>query len=542
MPTIQDHLSTLYPDTSGLDEAITSLIEDFRAKHSPAPTKNESPHREAILITYADQLTSPETSPLATLHAFLDSRLSDLDYDLTLHLLPFYPSSSDDGFSVMDYTSVDPANGTWDDIAALNAEFPLMFDAVFNHASVQGTWFEKFSAQEPGWETTFFTVAGTPDLRDVVRPRTHPLLTTFPTAAGQKQVWTTFSADQADLNLADHCVLLRLLDILLLYVARGARFIRLDAIAFLWKIPGTPCIHLPETHRVIQVMRAVLDQAAPHARLITETNVPHADNVSYFGDGTNEASLVYNFALPPLVLHTLTTGDATKLTAWAKTLTLPSAETTFFNFLASHDGIGVNPARGILDQAEIDNLVATVLDHGGFVNYKILPDGTQIPYELNVNYFDALNDPVIPGDQALAAARFLAAHAIMFALRGIPGIYFHSLFGSRGDREGAIATGINRRINRQKITAADLTNDLADRTTLRAQVFAGLSDLLTQRAANPDFDPHGPQEILDSPAEIIAVQRGGTLCLTNVTSSPTTYGPIPLDPYETFWGPPASRV
>ncbi len=287
-------------------------------------------------------------------------------------------------------------------------------------------------------------------------------------------------------------------------------------------------------------MRAVLDHAAPHVRLITETNVPHADNVSYFGDGINEAQLVYNFALPPLVLHTLTTGDATKLKAWAKTLSLPSADTTFFNFLASHDGIGVNPARGILDQTEIDHLVATVRAHGGFVSYKTLPDGTQTPYELNINYFDSLNDPFTPPSTAHTregVSRFLAAHAIMFALRGIPGIYFHSLFGSRGDREGAITTGINRRINRQKLAAATLSTELSDPTSLRSEVFTGLTSLLNQRASNPDFDPHGPQAILDSPATIFAIQRGTTLCLTNIIHTPATYESTPLAPYETLWIP-----
>ena len=126
------------------------------------------------------------------------------------------------------------------------------------------------------------------------------------------------------MNFKNPDVLLALLDALLFYVARGARFIRLDAIAYLWKRIGTSCIHLPQTHAVIQFWRAVLDEVAPHVLLITETNVPHADNVSYFGDGTNEAQLVYNFALPPLVLHALLRGDATHLTRWAQSLTLPS--------------------------------------------------------------------------------------------------------------------------------------------------------------------------------------------------------------------------
>ena len=131
-----------------------------------------------------------------------------------------------------------------------------------------------------------------------------------------------------------------------------------------------------------------------------------------------------------------TTGDATALLRWAAGLTPPSNETTFFNFLASHDGIGLNPARGILHDAEIDAMVQQVLAHGGCVSYKSNPDGTAGPYELNINYFDALCGPTRREALALQIDRFVAAHAIMFSLAGVPGIYFHSLFGSRGWPKG----------------------------------------------------------------------------------------------------------
>lgn len=160
-----------------------------------------------------------------------------------------------------------------------------------------------------------------------------------------------------DLNARNPVVLTALLEARCSSTQQKARFIRLDAIAYLWKEIGTACIHLPQTHAVIQLMRAVLDLAAPHVKLITETNVPHRDNISYFGDGRNEAQLVYNFALPPLVLHALLRGDASYLNQWAAGLAAPTPETAFFNFLASHDGIGLNPARGILPEAEIGFLV-----------------------------------------------------------------------------------------------------------------------------------------------------------------------------------------
>ncbi|PYI82284.1 MAG: sugar phosphorylase, partial [Verrucomicrobia bacterium] len=299
--------------------------------------------------------------------------------------------------------------------------------------------------------------------------------------------------------------------------------IRLDAIAYLWKEIGTSCIHLPQTHRVIQLMRAVLDEAAPHVMLITETNVPHADNISYFGDGTNEAQLVYNFALPPLVLHSLATGNAEKLTQWAQSLTLPSDQVTFFNFLASHDGIGLNPARGILTGAEIDTLVERAVAHGGFVSYKHNPDGSKSPYELNINYFDALSEPLSNEPIATQIKRFIVAHAIMLSLAGVPGIYFHSLFGSRGDRDGAEASGIPRRINRQRLLRRELEEHLPDASSLRARVFSAFKGPLHERRMNRAFHPQGWQHVIETDCRVFGLVRvspDGTepaLCLHNVT-------------------------
>jgi glucosylglycerate phosphorylase len=269
-------------------------------------------------------------------------------------------------------------------------------------------------------------------------------------------------------------------------------------------------------------MRAVLDEIAPHVLLITETNVPHADNVSYFGDRTNEAQLVYNFALPPLVLHSFATGNAETLTRWAQTLALPSDRVTFFNFLASHDGIGLNPVRGILSDAEIEALVKRTLDHGGYISYKHLPDGSRLPYEMNINYLDALSNPAVSEPVELAALKLLTAHAILLSLQGVPGIYFHSLFGSRGDRAGAEASGIARRINREKCIGVSLEAELDDSDSLRARVWAGQRNLLRIRRQHPAFAPTAPQHVLGLDARVFALLRqneDGTdtvLCLQNV--------------------------
>jgi glycosidase len=538
-------LHSIYPANraAAVQIELEQLCQSVPGQKNTAPELSE---QDALLITYADQVREPGRAPLATLADFTRAHLADVVSGV--HLLPFYPWSSDDGFSVKDFFAVDPASGDWPDIERFRPDFDLMFDAVFNHMSAQSEWFQKFVADEPAFRDFFVTVTGNPDLSQVVRPRALPLLTEFSTARGPEKVWTTFSADQVDLNFKNPAVLLATLRALLFYVHHGAKFIRLDAIAYLWKEIGTNCIHLPQTHQVIQLMRAVLDDVAPGVRLITETNVPHADNISYFGDGTNEAQLVYNFALPPLVLHSLATSNAEKLTRWAASLELPSPQTTFFNFLASHDGIGMNPARGILSQAEIDALVKRATDHGGFVSYKHNSDGSKSPYELNITYFDALSNPAAGEPEEIQIKRFLVAHAIMFALSGVPGIYFHSLFGSRNDRAGAESSGIPRRINRQKLSRAELEAELARPDSLRTRVFTGLRNLLQQRRQNPAFAPGATQRLLEMDSRVFALERisaagkDRVLCLKNVANAPVSVGPnaelksaIILAPYETRW-------
>ncbi len=484
--------------------------------------------RDAVLITYADQLTGkdPGEPPLRVLAHFCTRHLKGTVS--AIHVLPFYPWSSDDGFSVKDFHSVDPRYGTWEAIAHLGeAGFELMFDAVFNHVSVQGEWFQRFLAGDLAYQDFFITVPGNPDLTQVVRPRALPLVTQFKTSSGAAvKVWTTFSADQVDLNFKNPQVLLRVVQALLEYVARGARLIRLDAIAFLWKEIGTSCLHLPQTHAVIRFLRAVLDEVAPWVLLVTETNVPHADNVSYFGDGRNEAQLVYNFALPPLVLHSFAAGTAAQLSRWARNLALPSKNVAFFNFLASHDGIGLNPVRGLLGEAEIEGLVNRTLEHGGFVSYKSTPDGQKLPYELNINFLDALSNP---GEEpaSVAALKSATAHALLYSLQGVPGVYFHSLFGSRGDRLGAESSDIPRRVNREKLRRDALERELAAAGSLRQLVWSSQRELLKVRQQCRAFAPAAPQWILDLDPRIFAVLRkavgrddDSVLCLHNVSPEP----------------------
>jgi sucrose phosphorylase len=528
---ISEHLAALYGESAATQ--MRPLVEALMTRHATSAAQAQPPRRswplterDVLLITYPDQVREPGARPLQTLSEFCETHARDVVSGI--HLLPFYPWSSDDGFAVKDYFAVDPAFGSWQDVLRLGRSFDLMIDAVFNHLSVQGEWFGRFLRDEPEFHDFFVTIEGDPDLSQVVRPRALPLLTEFQTARGPRRVWTTFSADQADLNFKNPRVLLAVLEALLFYASQGARFIRLDAIAFLWKEMGTTCLHLPQAHAVVQLMRAVLDEAAPHVLLVTETNVPQAENVSYFGDGMNEAQLVYNFALPPLVLHSFATGNAAKLTRWAQSLALPSARVTFFNFLASHDGIGLNPARGILNEAEIDALVRRTLEHGGWISYKDMPDGSRWPYEMNINYLDALSNPAEREPAAWAARKFLTAHAILLSLQGVPGIYFHSMFGSRGDRAGAQAGGIPRRINREKLDRFRLEEQLHQARSLRRCVWRGFQKLLRIRRAQGAFHPQAAQRVLAMNERVFAVCRispekeSRVFCLHNVSAQPVS--------------------
>ncbi len=480
--------------------------------------------RTAVLIAYGDTLSRPGEAPLSTLRELLSDRVGDVVTDV--HLLPMYPWTSDDGFGVVDHRRIDPALGSWDDVARLARERTVWFDFVANHTSSASPWFRGWLAGAPGQAGFYLAQDAGFDTAQVVRPRTTPLFTTFARPDGPPvAAWTTFGPDQVDVDVRTPAVLLELTDILLGYLGLGAGAVRLDAIGFLWKESGTTCLHLPQTHTVIQVWRALLDEVAPGALLLTETNVPHAQNVSYFGDGSNEANLVYQFALPPLVLHAFVSGSTARLQTWAGGIGPVSPTATWFNFLASHDGIGLRPTEGILDDTERDALVARVLTHGGRVGLSRGPDGRESVYELNLTYLDALCTPAEAADPAVLVAKGLAAHSILLTVVGVPAVYIHSLLGTPPDLRGMQVSGINRRVNRPTLDADALALDLvAD--PRRAGMFGGLRRLLGVRRAQPALSPFAAQQALDLDDRVFAVRRTGggqtLVCVTNVTSQTVT--------------------
>ncbi len=442
--------------------------------------------KDIVLITYADQFSAPGEKALPVFTRFYNEWLSRSFSHV--HLLPFYPWSSDDGFSVIDYHEVAPETGSWCDVAELKKSASLMFDFVCNHMSAKSKWFENYINQTPGYEDFFISVDPETDLSAVTRPRALPLLTPFTLHDGSvRHLWTTFSEDQIDLNFASPEVLIAMVDVLLHYLMEGARYIRLDAVGFMWKIPGTNCIHLEQTHRLIQLFRAITDRVAPGTVLITETNVPHKDNISYFGDGENEAQMVYQFSLPPLVLHAVHCQDVRALCQWASSLKLPSMKTTWFNFLASHDGIGLNPLRGILPESEILSLVEKLQQEGALVNWKNNPDGTRSPYEINVTYLDALSPKESEDNERIA--RFILAHAVLLSFPGVPAVYIQSILGSRNDYDGVERLGYNRAINRKKYRAGEIDAELEDNKSLRHSIYHRLTQLIAVRRTEKAFHP-----------------------------------------------------
>ncbi|MFG1174834.1 alpha-amylase family glycosyl hydrolase [Erwiniaceae bacterium CAU 1747] len=538
-------------------QRLRVLIDDTRERirYQRKPHWDE---KDVVLITYADQFREDGIATLTTFTRFYQQHLQTT-FNL-VHLLPFFPWSSDDGFSVIDYHRIDEHCGDWQDIARLHQHTRLMFDFVCNHLSAESRWFKGYLAQDPRWDDFFISLPPATDLSAVTRPRTSPLLTPFTLANGETRfIWTTFSADQIDLNFANPEVLIAMITVLLDYLQKGADYVRLDAVGYLWKTPGTSCIHLEKTHQLVKLMRAVADEVAPGTVILTETNVPHKDNISYFGSGTDEAQMVYQFSLPPLVLHAIHYGSSRALRQWAASLDASGGTTTFFNFLASHDGIGLNPLRGILPETEIVSLVRDLASEGALISYKNNPDGTTSPYEINVTYMDALNKK--DDDDATRLRRFMLAHALLLAFPGVPAIYVQSLLGSRNDVEGVKRAGYNRAINREKYPLDDIQQALADTTTLRHRAFNALRQLIQVRQQQPAFHPDNPLKIQESENTLLVMVReaknaGDTLlCIYNLSDKTVSFalpddrpyrnvingeriyktGPRDLAPWEYYW-------
>ena len=505
-------------------DAVSERIDALIARYGDVANHSRDrllSHEDVMLITYGDTLTGPEP-PLQVLSRFQRDYLEGT-FDL-IHILPFHPYSSDDGFAVIDYYAVREDLGSWTDIESLAEHGRIMADAVINHVSSESGWLQAYLAGDNEFDDFFVECDPARDLSAVTRPRTSPLLTPFEDADGRiRHLWTTFSADQVDLNYRNPDVLIAVLDVLFFMIARGARLLRLDAVTFLWKEPDKSSANLPETHAIIKVIRAAVAALRSDVLIVTETNVPHHENIAYFGDGHDEAHMVYNFALPPLIAHSLINGDSRRITEWARKLNLPGDEVCFLNFTASHDGVGVRPVEEILDAAELQSLEDAVQLSGGTVSTRTTGDGSERPYELNCSYIDLIADTDDSDEMLLR--RFMASQAIVLSMPGVPAVYIQSLLGTRNDLQLMQQTGRARSINRSQHCYSDVLDRLRDENSLTAKVSGELTRLVDVRRQHVAFDPYGEFDVLELGDKVFAVRRRDrkgeetVVCLVNLTNS-----------------------
>ncbi|BCE00754.1 sugar phosphorylase [Marinicellulosiphila megalodicopiae] len=527
---VQQQLEFIYAEVelniSYLDfsKMLVETITQYSDLQQPEPHKNLWTEKDAILITYGDSITQYDSQhnvlekPLHTLHRFLNDYIAPTIN--SVHILPFYPYSSDDGFSVINYVSVNESLGEWSDVNAIAKDYNLMADLVINHCSSRSLWYANFKKGKGIGHDYFMPGDPNWDLTQVVRPRTSELLKLAKTKKGEKFVWCTFSHDQVDLNFQNPNVLNEMVNIIAFYIRQGVKVFRLDAVAFLWKKPGTSCINLEETHEAVRLFRTLIEHVAPNAIIITETNIPNRENLAYFGNA-NEAHCIYNFSLPPLLINTLLTGNNRYLKQWMMSMPPAQNGTCYFNFIASHDGVGLRPAEGLLSDKEINELVGTIQSFGGRVSLRTLPDGSTRPYEMNIALYDALQGTT-KGPDSFNEARFLCAHAIMFAMEGIPGVYIHSMIATQNDYEKVKHTNSNRSINRHRWDELELIQKLND-DTHHNRIFNGMRHLLKVRTKQKAFHPNATQFTLHINEQVFGFWRQSMdrkqsiFCIFNIT-------------------------
>ena len=488
---VNSHLKIIYQDILP-DEEINNLTDQIfeitpQVKNDDRLENwNES---DIFLITYGDSIVSVKDKKLKTLKKFVDEFIKP--HFNNIHILPFFPFSSDDGFSITDYKKVRDDLGSWEDISLLSKDYRVMADIVINHASKQSEYFQEFVRGNYEYKDFFISLDENEGFEEVVRPRSSDLFQEIEISNQKKYLWCTFSHDQIDLNFKNPRVLLFFIKLIYLYLKHGIKVFRLDAVAFLWKEKSTNCLNLPQTHEVVKLIRTILDHYNQNTLLITETNLPNLENLSYFGNG-DEANAIYNFTLPPLLLWTLLMGDSTALRKWSMSMPPAKEQTTYFNFIASHDGIGLRPTENILTDQERGTLIDIVKEFGGVISNRKKPDGTETVYELNIALLDAMKG-TFKGIDHMQVERFIACHAIMLSLEGIPAFYIHSVLGTTNDYELMKKNSQNRSINRKSWDINEIKNKLLDDKSINNQVYKSIINLIKIRKKQPAFHPNAIQ-------------------------------------------------
>ena len=510
-------------DINYLKDEIIQIIKNFNKKNPKK--KIIISEKTSLIICYGDAVYSNEKSSIKVFQSFFQKNLKK--YFDTIHFLPFYPSSSDSGFAVKDHYKIEKRIGNWSDLKRISKYNNIMADIVINHSSARGLWFKNFLKRKKPGKDYFLTVNSKFNTSKVVRPRDHKLLKKIKIFDKSDYLWRTFSPDQIDLNFKNPSVLLRFIKIMIHLINNGITIFRLDAIAYLWKENGTKCINLRQTHEIIKLLRIISNYLNVETLIITETNLPEKENLSYFGNN-DEANWIYNFSLPPLLIHAFLFENNSYLNKWSKNLPVTKFGNNYLNFIASHDGIGIRPTEGILNNKSLNNFLKRLKKNGSKFSYRKVHNKSKKVYEANITVFDALKKSDYDPKGKFFLERYVAAHAIMISFEGIPAIYFNSLFGKSNDEAKYIITGNNRDVNRYKWNYKNITRKLSDNKTKQSIFYSNITNLLSIRRKQKAFHPNGKRYNINLGSKLFCFKRlsvdkkQSIICITNLSSKNQT--------------------
>ncbi len=470
-------INNLYLDIKSI---FTEVIKDKK--------KELWSEKDVLLITYADSIIKKNQKNLITLSNFLTKYCKEFTY---VHILPFFPFSSDDGFAVEDYKKIKKEHGSWNDLKKITKSFKIMVDLVINHCSSRNRLFKNFlENKDPGKEFFISSQKKFPTSKKIVRPRSSDLSKKVLINGKDNYVWCTFGHDQVDFNFKNPSVLIYFFEIIKFYLDQNIKALRLDAVAFLWKELGTRCINLPQTHNIIRLIRLIIDNFYNKTLIITETNIPSHENLTYFGNN-NEAHCIYNFSLAPLLIHAIISGNSFYLKKWSRGMPPAQENNSYLNFLSTHDGIGMRPVEGILPEMEVKKYFRFFKKQGGLFSYRT-NKGKKSVYEVNITLLEALKE-CYNGKDKYIFDRFVLAHTILFSMEGIPAIYIQNFLGSKNDNIKVKKTNSFRSINRKNWNYDSLTKIINNKSTINNKILNSIKNLIVLRKKQVAFHPNATQ-------------------------------------------------
>ena len=509
-----------------ISNQLLQILDDFSEKSAYEEISDKERWNEShsVLITYADSIYKNGEATLITLRDLLSKHLGSLSK--VVHILPFLKSTSDGGFAVSSYDSLEEKFGDWDDLKSISNNHVLMADLVLNHVSSSHPWVQQFiKSQEPGISNVFSPEQNL-DWSNVVRPRSSSLFSQINTEDGPKQVWTTFGPDQIDLNWHNPKMTLEFLNLIITYLSNGIKWFRLDAVGFIWKESGTTCLHLPKAHSIVKILRVLLNNLYENGVLITETNVPQKENLSYLIP-EDEAHMAYNFPLPPLLLEAIITSRADILNSWIFNWPELPDNTTLFNFTASHDGVGLRALEGLMNEKRIKDLLINCEKRGGLVSHRRLSNGDDKPYELNISWWSAMEDSSRDSNR-YQFERFILTQLLVMALKGVPAFYLPALLASENDIKNFSMTGQRRDLNREKFKSDNLLSVLNNPESNANKNLKYLRNAMDVRSELKQFNPCSEMKCLSKDrSDIVVIKRGkgpkSIFAIHNMTENKINY-------------------